>query len=74
MLRNKNTLELSGIVANGGGLDLDVSNRNALELSGIAAAAARSGATLIFRGVGSLSALELSGIAASGKGRVIFAD
>jgi hypothetical protein len=73
-MNGRMTADLVAIVSAGGGLDIDASMRMTPDLQAIAAAAARSGATVIFRGMASRMTNELQATAAAGKGRVIFAD
>jgi hypothetical protein len=62
------------IVANGGGLDMQVGGKPSDMLVQLATHAKDSGATLIFRGVAGRPAEQLIRIAANGGGRVIFGD
>jgi hypothetical protein len=65
---------LARIVANGGGLDIEVGAKPGDSLVQLAALANKSGATLVFRGVSGRPADVLTRIAAAGGGRVIFGD
>ena len=71
-LSMRTTEELVRIVNAGGGLVLEVTRRPTDELAKIAAAAKRSGATVIFRHVATRKTDDLAKIAAAGKGVVIF--
>jgi len=71
-LSGKTTDELVKIARAGGGLVLEGGKRTADELAKIAAAAKRSGSTVIFRKTALRKTEALTRIAAAGKGHVIF--
>ena len=66
------TLNLKGIAATGGGMNIDTSNYSTLDLKGVAAATSSSGAKTVLKNIASKSTLDLKGIASAGKGCVIF--
>jgi len=68
----KKTEELLKIASVGGGLVLQAGRRTTDELAKIAAAAKRSGTTVIFRDMSVRKTESLTRIAAAGKGHVIF--
>ncbi len=68
----KSTEELIRIAAAGGGFILEGGRRPTDELTKIAAAAKRSGATVIFRNMAVRKTEDLAKIAAAGKGCIIF--
>jgi hypothetical protein len=71
-LSMRTTDELIKIATAGGGLVLEAGRRPTDELARIAAAAKRSGASMIFRHVAARKTEDLVRIAAAGKGTVIF--
>jgi hypothetical protein len=71
-LSMKTTDELIKIATAGGGFVLEAGRRRTQELVEIAAAAKRSGATVIFRNMAVRKTDDLARIAAAGKGHVIF--
>ncbi len=64
--------DLVQILANGGGLDMNVGMRSQQDLVQLAANAGASGGTLILRDLGMRSSADLVQIAADGKGRALF--
>ena len=71
-LGTKKTEDLIKIASAGGGLAMEGGRRTTDELAKIAAAAKRSGATVIFRNMAVRKTEDLVRIAAAGKGHVIF--
>lgn len=71
-LSTKTTDDLVEVAKAGGGFVLDVGRRNTDELVRIAAAARKSGSTIIFRKIAVRKNESLIKIAAAGKGHVIF--
>jgi RecA/RadA recombinase len=71
-LAMKKTDELIKIASAGGGFAMDGGRRTTDELAKIAAAAKRSGATVIFRNMVVRKTEDLMRIATAGKGHVIF--
>lgn len=72
MLTGKTALELSGVAASGGSIELDARSYTALELSGIASHL-KQGAYLKLHHSSTKTPLEMQGIAAKKPGQVIFA-
>jgi hypothetical protein len=72
LLAMKTTDELIKIAASGGGLIFEAGKRTTDELANIAAAARRSGATVIFRNSAIRKTDSLVRIAVAGKGHVFF--
>jgi hypothetical protein len=68
----KTTDELIEIARAGGGFVLEVGRRNTDELVRIAAAARKSGSTVVFRKMATRKQESLMKIAEAGKGHVIF--
>jgi hypothetical protein len=68
----RTTDELIELTKAGAGFVLDVGRRNTDELVRIAAAARKSGSTIIFRKVGFRKNESLMKIAMAGKGHVLF--
>lgn len=71
-LSMKKTDQLIRIAAAGGGFAMEGGRRTTEDLVKIAAAAKRSGATVIFRNMAVRKTDDLVKIAAAGKGHVIF--
>lgn len=72
MIERKTALELGGIAARGGSLEVNGAGYSALELGGVAARLS-DGATLKVMNSDRFTALELGGIAARKPGQVTFA-
>jgi hypothetical protein len=72
MIQHLSTVELGGIAARGGSLEINAAAFSALDLGGIAARLAH-GATLKIHNSAAFSALEMGGISARMPGQVIFA-
>lgn len=71
MINHLTALDLGGIAARGGSLEVDGASYTALDLGGIAARLL-DGATLKIHNCNRLTALELGGVAARRPGQVIF--
>lgn len=72
MIEHLTALDLGGIAARGGSLEINGAQFSAIDLGGIAARLA-NGATLKIFNSNTKSALDLGGIAARMPGQVIFA-
>jgi hypothetical protein len=72
LIKHLSALDLGGIAARGGSLEVDGAQFSPLDLGGIAGRLA-SGATLKIHNSSRFSALDMGGIAARMPGQVIFA-
>ncbi|WMT75896.1 hypothetical protein [Bradyrhizobium sp. Ash2021] len=72
MINSKTALELQGVAALGGSLEVDGSRYTALELQGIAATL-KPNAYLKVHNSASKTTMEMQGIAAMKPGQVVFA-
>jgi hypothetical protein len=71
MIRHLTAIELGGIAARGGSLEVNASQFTAVDLGGIAARLS-DGATLKLHNSACFNALDLEGIAARKPGQIIF--